>query len=202
MKVGSDAAADPARVRAAREAVGDDVELMVDANGAWSPVEAIAMGERFAEFGVRWFEEPVSSDDLEGLHHVRSRLPAGMAVAAGEYATDAYGFRRLLAAGAVDVLQGDVTRCGGITGLLRADGLCQAYGRPFSAHCCPTIHAHVCPSMQSAVHLEWFHDHARLERMLLDGAPQPQDGLLRPDPATPGLGVELKRADAERFRTA
>jgi L-alanine-DL-glutamate epimerase-like enolase superfamily enzyme len=201
MKVGSDAGADPGRVRAAREAVGDDVELMVDANGAWSPVEALAMAQRFAECGVTWFEEPVSSDDVEGLCHVRSRAPAGMAVAAGEYATDAYGLRRLLEADAVDVLQGDVTRCGGISGLLRADGLCQAYGRAFSAHCCPTIHAHVCASMQSALHLEWFHDHARLEAMLLDGAPQPHEGRLRPDPGTPGLGVELKRSDAERFRT-
>jgi L-alanine-DL-glutamate epimerase-like enolase superfamily enzyme len=116
--------------------------------------------------------------------------------------TDAYGFRRLLEAEAVDVLQGDVTRCGGITGVMRADALCQAFGRPFSAHCAPTIHAHVCAAMQSARHIEWFHDHARIEAMLFDGAPQPQDGALRPDPGSPGLGVELRRSDAERWRVA
>jgi L-alanine-DL-glutamate epimerase-like enolase superfamily enzyme len=201
MKVGSEPEDDPRRVRVAREAVGPDVELMVDGNGAWAPADARLMAQRFAEQDVRWFEEPVSSDDLEGLHEVREHAPPGMAIAAGEYVTDAYGFRRMLAAGAVDVLQGDVTRCGGITGLMRADALCQAFGRPFSAHCAPTIHAHVCASMQTALHIEWFHDHARIEDMLFAGAPQPRDGAVRPDPGSPGLGVELRRSDAERWRT-
>jgi L-alanine-DL-glutamate epimerase-like enolase superfamily enzyme len=199
MKVGSDPGADPDRVRAAREAVGPDVELMVDGNGAWTPDQALVMAERFAEDDVRWFEEPVSSDDVEGLRRVRDRAPAGMAVAAGEYVTDAYGFRRLLAAQAVDVLQGDATRCGGITGVLRADALCQAYGLPFSAHCSPTVHAPVCAAMQTAMHLEWFHDHVRIERLLFDGMLEPHGGALHPDPGSPGLGIELKRADAERY---
>ena len=199
IKVGSDPGLDPARVRAARDAIGPDVELMVDGNGAWAPAGALAVADRFAECGVRWFEEPVSSDDLEGLRRVRDRAPAGMAIAAGEYVTDAYGFRRLLAAEAVDVLQGDATRCGGITGVLRADALCQAYGLPFSAHCSPTVHAPVCAAMQSALHLEWFHDHVRIERLLFDGALEPEGGMLRPDPDSPGLGIELRRADAERY---
>src|SRR3954454_8006002 len=98
MKVGRDRAADPRRVAVAREAIGAEVELMVDANGAWTPDEAVAMAQRFAEHGVGWFEEPVSSDDVGGLRHVRARVPAGMAVAAGEYATDPYGFERLVGA--------------------------------------------------------------------------------------------------------
>ena len=199
IKIGSDPGADPRRVAAAREAVGPDVELMVDANGAWSAAEALAMADRLAPFGVRWFEEPVSSDDLEGLRRVRDRAPAGMAVAAGEYVTDAYGFRRLLDAEAVDVLQGDATRCGGITGVLRADALCQAHGLPFSAHTSPTVHAPVCTAMQTAIHLEYFHDHVRIERLLFDGTLEPVDGALRPDPDSPGLGVELKREEAARF---
>jgi L-alanine-DL-glutamate epimerase-like enolase superfamily enzyme len=199
IKVGSDPGLDPARVRAARDAIGPDVELMVDGNGAWAPDGALAIADRFAECGVGWFEEPVSSDDLEGLRRVRDRAPAGMAIAAGEYVTDAYGFRRLLAAEAVDVLQGDATRCGGITGVLRADALCQAYGLPFSAHCSPTVHAPVCAAMQSALHLEWFHDHVRIERLLFDGALEPEGGMLRPNPDSPGLGIELRRADAERY---
>jgi L-alanine-DL-glutamate epimerase-like enolase superfamily enzyme len=202
MKVGSRPEDDLRRVRVARDAVGPDVELMVDGNGAWAPADALLMAERFADCDVRWFEEPVSSDDLEGLRQVRTRAPAGMAVTAGEYVTDAYVFRRLLEAEAVDVLQGDVTRCGGVTGVLRADALCQAFGRPFSAHCAPTIHAHACAAMQSARHIEWFHDHARIEAMLFDGAPQPRDGALRPEPGAPGLGVELRRSDAERWRIA
>jgi L-alanine-DL-glutamate epimerase-like enolase superfamily enzyme len=192
LKVGSDPAADPGRVRAAREAVGPDVELMVDGNGAWRPDRAIAMAAAFAEHDVRWFEEPVSSDDLDGLRRVRDRAPAGMAVAAGEYVTDTYGFRRLLDAGAVDVLQGDGTRCGGITGLLRADALCQAHGLAFSAHCSPALHTPVCTAMQTAIHLEYFHDHARIERMLFEGAPAPRDGVLYPDLSAPGHGLELR----------
>jgi L-alanine-DL-glutamate epimerase-like enolase superfamily enzyme len=202
MKVGSRPEDDPRRVRIAREAVGADVELMVDGNGAWAPTEALRMAERFAEQDVRWFEEPVSSDDLEGLRQVRERAPAGMAIAAGEYVTDAYGFRRMLQTEAVDVLQGDATRCGGITGVLRADALCQAFGRPFSAHCAPTIHAHASAAMQTARHIEWFHDHARIEAMLFDGAPQPRPGALPPDPGTPGPGLEFRCDDADRPRSA
>ena len=200
IKIGSDPGADPARVAVARDAVGPDVELMVDGNGAWTPDEALAMAERLAPFGVRWFEEPVSSDDVAGLRRVRDRAPAGMAIAAGEYVTDAYGFRRLLAAEAVDVLQGDATRCGGITGVLRADALCQAHGLPFSAHCSPAVHAPVCTAMQSAIHLEYFHDHVRIERLLFEGTLEPEDGMLRPEPDCPGLGIELKREQAARFR--
>jgi L-alanine-DL-glutamate epimerase-like enolase superfamily enzyme len=202
MKVGSRPEDDPRRVGVARDTVGPDVELMVDGNGAWAPAEALRMAQHFAEHDVCWFEEPVSSDDLEGLRQVRERAPAGMAVAAGEYLTGPYGIRRMLQAEAVDVLQSDATRCGGITGLLCADALCQAFGRPFSAHCAPTIHAHACASMHAARHIEWFHDHARIEAMLFDGAPQACGGALRPDPASPGLGVEFKRHDAERWRIA
>jgi len=202
MKVGARPEDDPRRVALAREAVGDDVELMVDGNGAWTPVAARVIAERFAEHAVSWFEEPVASDDLAGLRHVREHAPAGMAVAAGEYVADVYGFRRLLEAEAVDVLQGDVTRCGGISGLMAADALCRAHARPFSAHCAPTIHAHACAAMQTAEHIEWFHDHARIEALLFAGAPRPAGGALRPDPGSPGLGVELKRGDAERWRVA
>ncbi len=198
MKVGRDPAADPERVRAAREAIGPNAELMVDGNGAWTAGEAVAIAERFAAHAVSWFEEPVSSDHIEGLRYVRSRAPAGMAIAAGEYATDIHGFRRLL--GAVDILQGDITRCGGITGLLRADALCEAHDTPFSAHCAPALSAHALAAMHRARHIEYFHDHARLEPMLFDGVPAPVDGALRPDPSVPGHGLTLKRADAERYR--
>jgi L-alanine-DL-glutamate epimerase-like enolase superfamily enzyme len=197
MKVGADAAADPGRVAAARRAIGPDAELFVDANGAWHPDEAIAMAERFATERVSWLEEPVSSDDVGGLRRVRDRVPPGMAVAAGEYVTAPDEALSLIEA--VDVLQVDVTRCAGITGLLIVDGLCVAHARPSSLHCAPTIHAQVGTAMQSPVHLEWFHDHVRLERMVLDGFPALEDGCAVPDAERPGLGVELRRADADRY---
>lgn len=199
MKVGRNPAADADRVAAAREAIGPEVELFVDANGGYSRKQALALAERFAASGVTWFEEPVSSDDLEGLRLVRDRAPAGMDIAAGEYGYEPFGFRRMLEAGAVDVLQADATRCGGPTGFLRVAALCDAYGLPLSAHCGPQLHAHLCCVAPRARHVEYFHDHARIERMLFDGAVQPRSGLLIPDATQPGLGVELRTDEFERY---
>jgi L-alanine-DL-glutamate epimerase-like enolase superfamily enzyme len=199
MKIGRDPAADVPRVRAAREAVGPAVALFVDANGAYDRKQALAQAGPLAELGVAWFEEPVSSDDLDGLKLVRDRAPPGMDVAAGEYGYTPWYFRRMLDAGAVDVLQADATRCGGPTGFLRVAALCDAYQVPLSAHCAPQLHAHLCCAASRARHVEWFHDHARIERMLFEGALQPEGGLLRPDPSRPGLGVEPRWADLETF---
>ncbi|HVY46563.1 MAG TPA: enolase C-terminal domain-like protein [Minicystis sp.] len=199
MKVGTDPGADLRRAREARDAIGPETELFVDANGAYTRKQALAFADAYAALDVKWFEEPVSSDDLEGLRLLRDRGPAGMAVAAGEYGYHAAYFRRMLEAGAVDVLQADATRCGGITGFLQVDALCHARSIPLSGHCAPSLHAHVACAAQSLVHLEWFHDHVRIEHMLFDGAPTPVGGRLRPDLDRPGLGLELKRADAERF---
>jgi L-alanine-DL-glutamate epimerase-like enolase superfamily enzyme len=199
MKVGCEPAADPARVRAARQAIGPDVALFVDANGAHTRQPALASAARFAEWNVTWFEEPVSSDDLDGLRMVRERAPAGMEVAAGEYGYDLACFHRLLDARAVDVLQADATRCGGITEMLRVSALCEARSLRMSTHTAPALHLHACCALPSVVHAEWFHDHVRIEDMLFDGARQPRDGLLSPDLSRPGLGIELRRADAERY---
>ena len=188
MKVGRDAAADPARVAAARRAIGPEVQLFVDANGAYRRKQALLLAERFAGEGVRWFEEPVSSDDLQGLRLLRDRAPAGVEVAAGEYGFVAQDFLRLLQAGAVDVLQADATRCGGPTGFLRAAALCDAFELPLSAHCAPQLHAHLCCAAARAIHLEWFHDHVRLERMLFDGALAPRAGDAPARPRAPGGG--------------
>jgi L-alanine-DL-glutamate epimerase-like enolase superfamily enzyme len=198
MKVGRAPEADPERVRAAREAIGE-AELMVDANGAYSRKQALSLAETFAEHGVGYFEEPVSSDDLEGLRLLRDRGPAGMAIAAGEYGYDLFYFRRMLEAGAVDVLQADVTRCGGITELLRVGALSAAHSIPLSSHTAPQIHARACCAVEPLLHCEYFQDHVRIERLLFDGALDPEDGALRPDPSRPGLGLELKHADAARY---
>lgn len=199
MKIGRDPDADVNRVKAAREAIGPKVELFVDANGAYSRKQALAQAGRFAEFDVRWFEEPVSADDLEGLRLLRDRAPAGMHIAAGEYGYDAYYFRRMLEAGAVDVLQADATRCMGITGFLQAGAICEAHQVPFSFHCAPALHAPAACAVPSFLVGEYFFDHARIERLLFDGAPQPLNGALVPDRSRPGSGLEFKKADAARF---
>ena len=199
MKIGREPDHDLERVSAARDAVGADVELFVDANGAYTRKQALAFAQRFAEFGVAWFEEPVSSDDLEGLRLMRDRAPAGMQIAAGEYGYDLPYFRRMLEAGAVDVLQADATRCAGISGFLQAGALCQAFSSPLSAHTAPSLHAHPCCALGRACHLEYFHDHVRIEQMLFDGGAEADRGELRPDLSRPGFGIEFKRADAARY---
>jgi L-alanine-DL-glutamate epimerase-like enolase superfamily enzyme len=199
MKIGTHPADDLGRVRAARDAIGPDAELFVDANGAYQRKQALAQAERFAELGVSWFEEPVPADDLEGLRLLRDRAPAGMEIAAGEYGFDVRYFRRMLEAGAVDVLQADATRCGGITGFLQAADVCLASGLQLSAHCAPALHVHPCCSALPVRHLEYFHDHVCIEQMLFDGTPAPRAGVLSPDWSRPGLGLEFKRADARRY---
>jgi L-alanine-DL-glutamate epimerase-like enolase superfamily enzyme len=195
IKVGREPGADPERLDAAREAIGPNVELMVDANGAFDRMEALAWAQRYhEEWNVTWFEEPVSSEDLEGMKFVRDHGPPGLAVAAGEYAWDLADLARM--AECVDVLQADVTRCGGITTFIRADGIARAHGIPLSAHCAPAVSIHACCACESLEHLEYFHDHTRLESMVFDGVPDPSGGVLRPDPSRAGLGLSLARAAA------
>ncbi len=201
IKVTGDPDSERSRIAAARRAAGDDVDLMIDANGACSRKEALAMASIAAELAVVWFEEPVSSDDLAGLRLIRDHAPPGMDIAAGEYGYDAFHFRDLLGAGAVDVLQADATRCCGITGLLQADALAWAANVPLSIHCAPSLHLQAALCLQRLKHLEWFHDHVRIESMLLDGAPWAGTGALHPAaPDHPGLGLALKSADAEPYR--
>lgn len=199
MKVGREPERDLDRVRIVREAIGEEPEIFVDANGALDRKRALYFAEACAAHGVTWFEEPVSSDDLEGLRLLRDRAPAGMEITAGEYGYDGFYFRRMLDAGAVDVLQADVTRCLGVSGILEAAALCAARSVPLSAHAAPWLHAHPFCAIQPARHVEYFHDHVRIGQLLFDGLPELVNGSLQPDPTRPGHGLELRRADAERY---
>jgi L-alanine-DL-glutamate epimerase-like enolase superfamily enzyme len=202
MKVGTAWGADPgrdlARAALAREALGDEVELYVDANGAYSRKQAVRLGRAMAGEGVTWFEEPVSSDDLDGLREVRDQCE--LDVAAGEYGYDLPYFRRMVQAGAVDCLQADVSRSAGITEWLRVAALAAAHNLEVSAHCAQSLTAHPAAAVPNLRHLEYFHDHARVDRLLFDGVLDPNGGVLRPDLSRPGMGLELKRTDAERYR--
>lgn len=200
MKVGRDPDADPQRLQVARRAIGE-AELFVDANGAYTRKDALLWAQRFSDHAVRWFEEPVSSDDLEGLRLLRDRGPGGMDIAAGEYGYHLPYFQRMLDAGAVDCLQADVTRALGISGVLRVAALCDARSIELSLHCAPQVSAQVGTAVWHLRHLEYFHDHVRIERIAFDGTLQPQPGgLLRPDRSRAGLGLEIKHADLEQYR--
>lgn len=198
MKIGTHPSRDPARVAGAKQAIGD-ATLFVDGNGAYRAKQALELADVFAGYRVGWFEEPVSSDDLEGLQLIRRNAPPVMEIAAGEYGYDLGYFRRMLNAGAVDVIQADITRCGGVTGFLQVATLAHAHHLDLSGHCAPSLHLHAACAAPHFRHLEWFHDHVRIEHMLFDGAPVPRDGAIRPDLSRPGLGLEFKEKDAERF---
>ncbi len=191
MKTGRDPDRDEHRLRVAREAIGPDVELFVDANGAFDRAEARRWAEIYGEHDVRWYEEPVSSDDLAGLRSVREHAPGGVSVAAGEYGWNLPLFQRMLDAEAVDCLQADVTRCGGITAFRRAGALCDARSMDLSAHCAPQISAQACTALWHLRHLEFFHDHNRIEHLVFDGCLEPEGGRLVPDRSRPGHGLTL-----------
>lgn len=197
---GADEARDLARIARAREVIGPDVELYVDANGGYRRKQAVRLAAAMAEWDVRWFEEPVSSDDLDGLREVRDRADAD--VTAGEYGTDVTYFRRMCAHEAVDCLQIDATRCGGYTEWLRSAAVAASFGLDVSGHCAPNLHASVASATPNLRHLEWFHDHVRIESMLFQGALDPAGGAVVPSADLPGHGVVLVDEAAERYRVA
>lgn len=192
IKIGRSLQHDLARLRLVREIAGPRVELMVDANGAYTRKQALEIAELLDRFAIDYFEEPVSSDDLDGLHFLRDRTR--LSIAAGEYGYDAMYFHRMLGADAVDILQADATRCLGFTGLLQADALCDAAGIPLSTHCAPALHAHVAAASRRLVHVEHFFDHVRFEAMLFDGVPEVHDGELVIDRHRIGHGLTRKRS--------
>jgi L-alanine-DL-glutamate epimerase-like enolase superfamily enzyme len=199
MKIGREPSSDIKRVKAVHDVIGNEAELMVDANGAYDRKQALRFAYEFKNFNVGWFEEPVSSDDLEGLNLLRDKGPTGMEIAAGEYGYDIFYFRRMLEAGSVDVLQADATRCGGFSGFLKAAALCESRSMEISAHTAPAIHLHPACAAIPLRHAEYFHDHVRIEKIFFDGIPDPVDGQLYPDLSRSGIGFELKRTDTKKY---
>jgi L-alanine-DL-glutamate epimerase-like enolase superfamily enzyme len=194
---GTREARDLHRIEVARDAVGPDVTLMVDANGGYATKQALRMADAATRLGVGWFEEPVSSDDLAGLALLRQATRCE--IAAGEYGTEPAYFQRLCAAGAVDCVQVDATRAGGYTGFLAAAAVADAHRLPVSAHCAPALHAPVCAAVPNLRHVEYFADHVRVDGLLFDGVPAAAQGVLRPQRERPGHGITL--ADrAQRYR--
>jgi L-alanine-DL-glutamate epimerase-like enolase superfamily enzyme len=189
---------DLARIAQARAVIGPEVELYVDANGGYGRKQAVRIMDAAAEYDVRWLEEPVSSDDLTGLRAVRDTVRPD--VAAGEYGGDLTYFQRMCTAGAVDCLQADASRCGGITEWLRVAAVAAAHHLEVSGHCAPHLHAHVAAATPNLRHLEWFHDHVRIERMFFDGSLDPTGGALRLDPSAPGHGLTLLADVAGRYQ--
>lgn len=200
MKVGREPAKDLYRVKMAREAIGGSAALYVDANGAYDVKQALEKAVQFSDAGVKWFEEPVPSDHLRGLRMIREHAPVNMDIVAGEYGSNINYFSKMLDARAIDILQADATRCGGISGFIHTGYLCDAYQLPYSSHCAPAEHLHAALSLASFRIAEYFYDHVRIESIFFDGIPKPVDGVLYPDLDRPGLGLELKWPDVKKYQ--
>lgn len=199
MKIGRHPNADVRRVEVARDAIGADAELFVDASGVYGTKQALELADVLYDFGVTWFEEPTPADDLTGLSLLRERCPPGMDIAAGSRGHHPSYFLRLIEARAVDALAADATRCLGVTGFRKVAALAEASFMPLSAHGAPAVHAHLGCTCLPVVHVEHPHDHARVESLLFDGAPRMVEGKLEPDRRRPGLGLVFRRGDAERY---
>jgi len=193
---GANVSRDLDRVAQVRELIGPDRKLLVDANGGYRRKQAARVGRRLCELGVTWFEEPVSSDDKAGLAQLSGMLD--LDVAAGEYANDLVESRRLCEV--VDCLQVDGTRCGGITGWLRTAALAASFCLDVSGHCAPNLQALGAMAVPNLRHLEWFHDHVRIEGRFIDGCGELRDGRLAIDSGTIGHGYTLKEPDLEPYR--
>ncbi|HEY2726267.1 MAG TPA: enolase C-terminal domain-like protein [Parafilimonas sp.] len=200
IKIGTLAEKDVERVKEARDAIGENVKLFVDANGAYTIKQAIEKSFQFASYNISWFEEPVTSDNLEGLQFIREHVQPEVSIAAGEYGYNLPYFHHMLKANAVDILQADTTRCGGITNFLKAASLAEAQQIPFSSHCAPALHLHAALSLNNFYIAEYFYDHARIENMLFDGVMQPEKGCIYPDESRAGMGIEFKYKDAEKYK--
>lgn len=200
MKIGRDPEKDVARVALVQKALKGRAELFVDANGAYSRKQALTQGNRFADLGCTWFEEPVTCDDLVSLRLLVERMPAPLRIAVGEYIYVLDDAKNFIDAHAVDVLQTDVTRCGGPSNFLKIGQACEIHHLPFSAHTSPSLHATLCCALPAAINVEYFHDHARIERLIFDGAVQAVDGCLKPELSRHGFGLELKQADAGKYQ--
>ncbi|MBF8184733.1 mandelate racemase [Nonomuraea sp. K274] len=188
------------RVALARRVIGDQVELYVDANGGNTAKQAIRQAQCMREHGVTWFEEPVSSDDLHGLRLVRESVEAD--VAAGEYGCDLSYFTRMCQARSVDCLQIDATRCGGYTGWFAASAVAAGHNLPVSAHCAPNLHLPAAAATVNLRHIEWFHDHQRIEAGMFDGAADPTGGLAEARSDAPGHGLLFREQAAEPHRVS
>jgi L-alanine-DL-glutamate epimerase-like enolase superfamily enzyme len=200
IKIGTHPEKDVERVKEARDAIGKNAKLFVDANGAYTIKQAIEKSFQFREYNISWFEEPVTSDNLEGLQFIREHVQPEVNIAAGEYGYNLSYFYHMLKANAVDVLQADATRCGGITNFLKAASLAEAQQIPFSSHCAPALHLHAAISINNFYIAEYFYDHARIENMLFDGVTQSRNGCIYPDVSRPGIGLEFKYKDAEKHK--
>ena len=212
MKVGFGLERDIAAVHRVRETIGPDVALAIDANHAYKPVQAIALGRALTDQRLAWFEEPVSPEDIEGYREVRERQP--VPVAGGELAYTRYGFRDLLTTRALDILQPEIGLCGGLSEARAIADLARAWNVRCWPHVWGTgiaqavaLHFLGWLPNESALEpvdpplLEWDLTENPLREEVVPDRPRMQDGSVAV-PLGPGLGITVDRQALARYQVA
>ncbi|HEV8634364.1 MAG TPA: mandelate racemase/muconate lactonizing enzyme family protein [Chloroflexota bacterium] len=190
---------DVERVRVAREAVGPDVKLMVDANCAYRYYEAIQLARQIERYDVFWFEEPVAPDDYEG--HRKLAHMTSIPIATGENEYTRYGFRDLIRAEAAAILNADAKVLGGVTEFMKVAALAQAYDLDIAPHGSQDIHVHLVAAISNGLILEYYRDsvdpmHGEVYHHTLR---LNEDGTVSP-PDVPGIGADPNYEALEPYR--
>lgn len=186
---GKSEAEDIRRLKAVRKAVGDEVEIYVDANNGYYAKQAIGMAKHLADYDVKWFEEPVLADDIAGLAAIARAI--SIPVATGEHEYTRYGFKELIAQGGADIVQPDVGRVGGISEWMKVAHLAQAFNLPIAPHAVQLVHLHVACCIPNLKVVEYLGTVEEGDKLWYTEFPEPRDGYWSPYPDRPGLGLEL-----------
>jgi L-alanine-DL-glutamate epimerase-like enolase superfamily enzyme len=185
------------RLAAVRKAVGDGVEIFVDANNGYYAKQAIAMGRRFVDYNVRWFEEPVLADDIQGLAAIAKAIEIPVATGENEYTK--YGFKDLISQGGADIVQPDVGRVGGVTEWMKVAHLAHAFNLPVAPHAVQLVHMHLACATPNLRVVEYLGFSEEADKIWYTEFPEPKDGMWSPYPDRPGLGLELDPAAVKKY---
>ncbi len=201
MKVGKDFGSstdeDVQRLRAVRKAVGDDVEIYIDANNGYTAKQAIGMARKFEESNVGWYEEPVLADDIDGLAQVVAAID--IPVATGEHEYTKYGFKDLMCRGAADIVQPDVGRVGGVTEWMKVAAMADAFNLPVASHSYQLVHLHMACATPNLMVVECLGTREAEDVILYKDCAVPSGPEWSPDPDKPGLGLELDPFALEKY---
>jgi L-rhamnonate dehydratase len=203
--MGQDAATDVDLVRQARRGLGDAGDLMIDAGLVWDARTAIQRAHTFSEFNIAWLEEPLQPDDYEGYRRLGEASPVH--IAAGESESNRQSFLDLMDRGRIDIVQVDLTRCGGFTEAMKIASLAADRGLKVANHGFSTyinVHAalHWLNSIPNALIAEFVvQENTDLREFLTVGNVRARDGML-PMPDAPGLGIELNEEEVRKYRVA
>ena len=188
---------DVRRLAAVRQAVGDEVEVLIDANNGYYAKQAIGMAKRFEDYNVGWFEEPVLADDIQGLAEIARAI--SIPVATGEHEYLKYGFKDLIARGGADIVQPDVGRVGGVTEWMKVAHLAHAFNLPVAPHAFQLVHLHLACATPNLRIVEYLGVSEEGDRVWYTEFPRPKDGWWAPYPDRPGLGLELDPKAVEQY---